>query len=418
MNRGLNLELEKAAQDGTEWTFGAFSQPSLATIPIEDRDLYLPRGEIQRGVEDFQDCATRSPHNQLEAQFTYLYQNGLLTKENTLWLEEKGYVTEDMVEFSDRFTAILSGTTRNGNSLKAPLESIRKNGLIPKKVLPKNASFTWAQYHDPSKITAEMKALGKEFAKRFTINYEQVYAVHFTEALKDDLVGVGGYAWPFPENGVYKRVNYPFNHAFVLYNLPAFQAYDNYEESPGDFTKNLAPDYAFMDYGYRVYISNENTTDQTTVIDSIIAQLQAIIKKIQDFLATQPPVEKPRSRITEWALAIQHAEGGKPQDRNMRDHNPGNIKYTEYTASLGLSKGDPAPDGGFYGKAQTYEIGLRVLCSFLKDACEGKLRAYKPDMTLEKFSMIYANVPAGHGYIKTIASRLSLPLSTPIKNLL
>jgi len=34
-----------------------------------------------------------------------------------------------------------------------------------------------------------------------------------------------------------------------------FYAFDNYKEIKGDFIKRLAPDYTFLDYGYRVLIS-------------------------------------------------------------------------------------------------------------------------------------------------------------------
>jgi len=41
----------------------------------------------------------------------------------------------------------------------------------------------------------------------------------------------------------------------MIFALPMFYGFDNYEEINGDFTKKLAPDYNFLDYGYRVLIS-------------------------------------------------------------------------------------------------------------------------------------------------------------------
>lgn len=280
MNHGLNLELEMQHRSEKDWMFGALSQPCLASIPSGEREKYLPKGEVQRGVEDFQDCASRSALNILETKFNYLVRNKKLSVENYLWLHRNGYVTQSGdVEFSDRYTAVNSGTTRQGNSLIAPLEAIRTCGLIPKKLLPALPTMTFDQYHDASRITAEMITLGKEFRKRFTINYERVLEVHMDESLKDDCINTGGYAWPNPVNGVYPRTNNPANHAFMVYDLPKYQAFDNYLDFDGDFIKKLAPDYDLVDFGYRVYISAENTViEKKTFWQKFLDYLYEIIR--------------------------------------------------------------------------------------------------------------------------------------------
>src|SRR5688572_10004982 len=118
---------------------------------MQDRVSYLPTGEVQRGRDDFMDCASRSPIDILEANFTYLYQNGLFSTEHRGWLEDKGHVVvrEDMghvVEFSDRLIAVLSGTTANGNSMKAPIDTIHRSGLIPKSMLPASSDMAIEEY--------------------------------------------------------------------------------------------------------------------------------------------------------------------------------------------------------------------------------------------------------------------------------
>lgn len=183
----------------------------------------------------------------------------MLSKENKRWLEQNGYITENgKVEFSDRFNAILSGTTRNGNSLKAPIESIRKDGLIPKSMLPANSQMTWEDYHNQADITPQMIYLGKEFTKRFTINYERVLASTFAEYLDQHMINTGAFAWPKPVKGEYPATANTPNHAFMLVKNPAFLAFDNYYDDgkEGDFIKKLAKDYRFLD-GYRVFISKE-----------------------------------------------------------------------------------------------------------------------------------------------------------------
>jgi hypothetical protein len=106
-----------------------------------------------------------------------------------------------------------------------------------------------------------MKRLGKEFLKRFTINYERVFISDYAEILENDLIDVAGHAWPKPVNGVYPRVEASYNHAFLVYNLPKYQAYDSYLDNnkEGDYVKTLASDYKLMSYAYRLYVSEEKT---------------------------------------------------------------------------------------------------------------------------------------------------------------
>lgn len=269
-NRGIDLARERAEQSEADWQFGGLSQPCIALIPEAVRESFLPLGEKQNLGEEKLDCASRAPLNILEAKFTWLIEQKKMLPQNEKWLRDNGYCVGKRIVFSDRFVAINSGTTRSGNSLKSPLEAIRKQGLIPKAIFKQVESFD--EYHDKGKITSEMTELGLEFTKRFTINYEQVKEIHYGELLKDDFLDVGGYAWPSPVNGEYPRAAdfLEPNHAFVVYRLPKFLIFDNYldwdikneNQVEGDFTKKLAQDYDFWDYGYRVYISREVSPDE------------------------------------------------------------------------------------------------------------------------------------------------------------
>ncbi len=279
----FDVARELAEQSPDDYQFGAVPAPNLYSLPEAFRNGHLPPGELQFAVEDFQDCASRSPDNAFEAYFTYAYHEKLLKPENVKWLEANGYVQGFNVTFSDRFTAILSGTTRQGNSLKAPLDCIHRYGLIPKMMLPKPEGATWDEYHNPSKITEEMRALGREFAARFSLNYDKVYAADFPKALENDILCVAGFAWPSPVNGEYGPSNNPPNHAFMLYKNQ-YYAFDNYiDETDGDFIKKLAPNFVFFDYGYRAYVSREVTKaelqEQISTLKWFIEYLKGLIAK-------------------------------------------------------------------------------------------------------------------------------------------
>ncbi len=299
MTTNFDLQRELAEQSPDDWQFGAASQPSLVTIPESERDSYLPKGELQFDSKaDFTDCASRSPVNHLEALFTYHYRHGM-KPENKKWLEEKGYIQDNKVTFSDRYIAKLSGTTRTGNSLKSPADAIYRYGLVPKKLLPKEEWMGWDDYYAP--IPQNLLDLGQEFRKRFTLNYEQVPRSRFDEVLKSDMLGVAGYAWPPPVKEVYpKTEGMQFNHAFLIFKHPQWQIFDNYYDDGaiGDFTKTLAPDYIFFDYGYRMYLSAENvpTTSTTHVFSKNLA-----------YGMTDPEVAELQKALVSLDYKIAHA---------------------------------------------------------------------------------------------------------------
>lgn len=204
-----------------------------------------------------------------------------ILKENEEWLRGNGYITANGVEFSDRFIAIKSGTTREGNSMKAPLEAIRKHGLIPKMLLPRDPSMTFEQYHDPRRITPNMEKIGQEFLSRFTINYEKVFELHYEELLREDLLNFAGFAWPDPVDGIYPKVPNDPNHVFVGVKRPKYVIFDNYEEAPGDFIKVLAPDFDLLDYGYRLYITKQtDITKQLNWLQDIVKNLWEAVRDI------------------------------------------------------------------------------------------------------------------------------------------
>ena len=130
---------------------------------------------------------------------------------------------------------------------------MRKFGAIPEKMLPYVNDY--GEYFDKSKITDDMRELGKEWLRHFPFNYEKVYRHDFKEVLKYSPIGVAGFAWPRPINGVYGYSSRGINHAFEDWAEETNSSiFDTYEESEGDYIKKLSPDYLFLHYGYRPII--------------------------------------------------------------------------------------------------------------------------------------------------------------------
>jgi len=260
-NYGFDFAKEKKDQRTTDWIFGVGKLSGFA----ENIELinYLPIGEVQRGKEDMMDCTTRGPINIVEAKLNYWLATKQIDYDNERWLNENGYIKNGRIEIADAFTAIKSGTTRRGNSLIKPLNSLYKDGFVPKKLLPLENWMTWEDYHNPARITKQISDLALESKKRFQVNYERVYESTFPMILKYDAIDVAGYAWPDPVNGIYPRVSYSANHAFAnLPKTPQYTIFDNYADPvDGDFIKRLAFNYDFLNYGYRIVVNELFTAD-------------------------------------------------------------------------------------------------------------------------------------------------------------
>lgn len=278
-NYGFLLNKEIAEQSEKDWLLGG--EPIKGLAENIETAKYLPQGEVQRtSKSDMMDCATRAPLNILEIKFNYLTENGLLSEDNIDWLKGNGYFNElkGGFELSDAYNAILSGTTTQGNSLKAPLEAIRKYGCVPKRRLPLEPWMNWWDYHNKARITPLIKELGLEFARRFPVNYEKVMKEDFGNVITWDILDIAGYAWSRPVNGIYPRVTHTPNHAFMYFKTPAYIIFDNYVDSyDGDFIKHLASDYNLLHYGYRVII-NEAEKKKTMQVDS--KQLNTISREL------------------------------------------------------------------------------------------------------------------------------------------
>lgn len=371
-NKGFDPAMEKAQQRGDEWQFGAASQPCLAQIPLNIRLVYLPDGENQFGTEDFEDCATRSPINAIEMKFNWLLAQNIITPENKQWLQDNHYIAgpNSKILFSKRFIATLSGTTPNGNSLKAPVDAIRKYGLIPESMLAQSPNMNFVTYCDNSKITQAMKDLGLEFIARFPINYEQVPEHQILDVVKKEGVGVALFAWPDPINGVYPRTDAAFDHAQELW-APEYISFDNYEP----YVKHLASDYIFFPYAYRIYIAGQNTLKKNPENTQTASTTQSTIAWLLQWIAD----------LNKKKVNMQTPNGDKIYltaksllgfDASPQDIAPPSLACAE-TVNYIVKKAIGAPVGGGASTAAMYKCLTQFTARFvqvgLADALPGDI---------------------------------------------
>jgi len=263
-NHGLDLQKEANDQSDKDYVYRIGASKSCISQKVSNLSSYYPIGEVQKTSKgDMMDCASREPVNDHETKVTGLVTEKILHYSTIKWLLDNGYIINGRVVLSDAFIAILSGTTKRGNSIIAPWKAVENNGMIPKAMLPLEKNMSWEEYHNPKRITQAMLDLGKEYKKRMPTNYDRAYEKDFDHILNNEnnLLGIVVKAWSRPINGIYPRIEGDFNHVVMGTKGKYLPIYDNYIDSfDGDFIKQLAPNYKVLGYAYRSIIG-ENVID-------------------------------------------------------------------------------------------------------------------------------------------------------------
>ncbi len=216
----------------TQNIFGGVSSVTDREVLVPDRNWepYLPVFETQSfGWGDPMDCVIMSALNCLEI------------------IGKRKFNFEE--NFSDRFTAKMSGTGKNGNSLFNVSKSIEKNdGLVRQSVYP-NTANSWDDFYRA--VAAMIIAEGKKIYSQYTIDSDYISndTETFWEILKYAPIQTAGYAWNSPVNGIFQRTNKTANHAYVVVGGSYgkyWRAFDSYNIKAGDNgLKTLAWNYRF-----------------------------------------------------------------------------------------------------------------------------------------------------------------------------
>lgn len=222
-NYGLRIESEARVKD---WIMGGVSAIEPVILVEKGWGDYLPVKEVQRNKYfDSMSCVTFSALNCLEILHKRLY--------------------EEEVNWSDRWTARVSGTNEKGNYLSTVADTIRTRGLVLEDVWSFGDFKSWKEYMTDPPI--EFDDFGEEFLQHYEIRWEWVLTRDVKD-LKDILqtapLQVTGFAWEEPVDGIYKRTTRKANHAFTLYDYndgEYWLIYDHYDKA----IKKLAWNYKF-----------------------------------------------------------------------------------------------------------------------------------------------------------------------------
>jgi hypothetical protein len=193
----------------------------------------LPKNEVQNrnGVETM-NCSNYGTLSALE-----------------ILCRRKYGITHNFHNFSERYTGVMTGTGRAGNSPHKVIEVIRKYaGVVQESVLPFDDTVkTWEQYY--SGVTFGLKLKGVSWLKEWNVQHEWVlngevenWREQLKEGLKYSPLGIAVHAW-HEEGGKFIRTGTD-NHWVVLVGYvegKRWIVYDSYEK----FLKELDWDYGF-----------------------------------------------------------------------------------------------------------------------------------------------------------------------------
>ena len=293
-NTGFNLDKEREDAEDTDWLLGADTpkskweeatglvSASFAWIRPDKNGIYqkvnnrinhcwcffqenlakyFPVGQLQNLGGEKYNCVANGFNNEIEKQLNYAYDKKLLSVGLLNFFNKYNFFDVDgKIRLSNRIPAHGSGTTKNGNSLKAVVKWISKNGIFPQSLYPEDVPMTFEEYYNDSIMTQEVLIIGKESKKYLKINYAKVTGV------KNFLQYAGNFMW---------------------------KIFDNYRDShDGDFIKQLAENYIIMNYGYKLIINETGSVINEPVKKNSMSLQTIKFKNDNRIFAVCPANEK------------------------------------------------------------------------------------------------------------------------------
>jgi hypothetical protein len=239
----------------------------------------------------------------------------------------ENYIENKDSNYSERFTAVMSGQTKNGNDPHKVMESIRRDGVVDEKDLPFTSGMSFGEYLSPKPMRHDLIEKGKNWVYEHVFKHEYIYPIGapveerkrlLKEALKRSPVGVSVYAWQ-KENGLYtKPQGIVDNHWCVLVaivdDVPI--VFDSYEPS----LKPLTWDHFDIAKGvFLKYVPEKKSL--------IITIIQALIK-----LFNLQIVEMKKKTLGEQLYHV--ALHGIGTDVSPKDYAPDELSCAESVSSL------------------------------------------------------------------------------------
>jgi len=237
--------------------------------------------------------------------------------------------------------------------------------------------------------------------------------------------------WTYAQNGVIKTTgtNTANPHALeiigqrIIDGTPYLVAQNSWGTGYGNygiyyFSREVANEFLFA-----LAMIDADPEDVKKVTWGLLEYLKDMLLDLLKALKPQVPVveQKPEimnkvSQLVPFAKAIQEHEGWFPGSVSYRNSNPGNLKFTNYTQSLGATGKDLRNFCIFPDEAS----GFNALCRMVQDAANNQLKAYK-NCTIQSFFAVYAPSSDKNNpdqYAKIVASKVGSDVNALLKDII
>jgi hypothetical protein len=201
----------------------------IDTIKPED---YILGGLTKLPKEVLQENKDWTPHlpaKELQAEKFETWACATFTVLNCIEILIKRKYNEKR-NYSDRFLAVVSGTTKGGNSPHTVAEFLRKIGVVPEEIYPFDAK-NYEEFYKP--IPPKLYELAREFNEEWDFRHEFVKGEDIDEAIQYSPLLISVAAW-FKKKGdyYYRPKGMKDNHAvtYVKREKDCRLIFDSYDE--------------------------------------------------------------------------------------------------------------------------------------------------------------------------------------------
>lgn len=200
---------------------------SLPIRPDGQWDNFLPDGENQGHYMEPENCTSENTLNPVEI----------------LQRQEFG----DTTNWSDRFLAWKSGTTRTGNDPHKVAETLRKYGTPIESDWPYTPDInTWDKFYAQPPYQIEVNGIAA-FGGRYNFGHQWVNPdpQSMKNALQYSPLGADVYAWNNPDSdGIYHREGMASEHWVTIYGYVPGKYWKVFDSYP-PYQKKIAWDFGF-----------------------------------------------------------------------------------------------------------------------------------------------------------------------------
>lgn len=241
---------------------------------------YLPNPEPQYdSIVDFLICTTMSGLHTIETTLNYFSSQNLLSSEFKNFLNKNGYIQNNKIKFSARWSAKMNGTDKTmGQYQNIAGDHFRMDGLFPDSAYPVNNGMSWGEYYQ--RPTTDQIALAKKILWFIDIKYQWIPTSSIMAALVMAPVQIASevcQGWD-KDQVVKKCSGQAIQHCTMLYGIDGNANWLDFDQYP-PYMQKLASDYE-LSYNMQYIVTLKPSTPRRGMAGMNVLKLQQNLKSL------------------------------------------------------------------------------------------------------------------------------------------